>query len=177
MLGRNTVEVEKRFAAAVGEMEGIHHRVILDRISDLRGEGSIVPVFELPSNPSAWHLSGVDSRLADLLGENNENGTVEVTVFFDEVRIFNPSTLRSLFVSHVRPFLRIDGLVSTSSTDEATRSFIDNCASDTFQDRTSRFYQIKEEQFAAYKNAYSILKHISGFLHKNLADQLSKQLG
>jgi len=169
MPARNTVEVEKRFATAVSETEKNLQHIILDRISDLRGEGSIARVFELPSNPSAWRSSGVDGRLADLLGEKNENDTVEVTVFDYGVRIFNPSTLRALFVDHVRPFLRMDGLVSTSPTDETARSFIDNCASDTFQDRSSRSYQIKEEQFAAYKNAYSILRHISAFLRKNPA--------
>ena len=69
MPARNTVEVEKRFATAVSETEKNLQHIILDRISDLRGEGSIARVFELPSNPSAWRSSGVDGRLADLLGE------------------------------------------------------------------------------------------------------------
>ncbi len=171
MIGRNTVEVKTRPTATMRGAEDSFRQVILDRISDLRGEGSIVPVYELPSSPGAWSSSGIDNRLADLFGENNENGMVEVTVFTGEVRIFNPSTLRSLFISHGPPFLRMDGLICTSPTDEAARSFIGNCDSDTFQNPTSRFER-KEEQFAAYKNAYSTLKHISGFLRKNPVAQL-----
>ena len=95
------------------------------------------------------------------ISEENENGTVEITVFTNEVRIFNIHTLRSMFVSPLRPYLRMDGLVYSSQIQQSADAFLGALSLDEFQDPTSRISKRKEEQFAAFKNASNILDVIT----------------
>jgi len=148
---------EKRIKEITSETGKIFCRTISDKIASIRGEGSIVPTFELPSNTAALRSKGVDSRLADIFGEENKEGIVEITVYTNEVRVFNPHTLRSLFVFPVRPYLRMDGLIYASPVQQAADEFLQALNSDEFQDPTSRIFKRKEEQFAAFKNANNIL--------------------
>jgi len=152
---------EARIKAITSETEKIFRRIISDKIASIRGESSIVPTFELPLNKEALRSKGIDSRVVDLFSEENENGTVEITVFTNEVRIFNIHTLRSMFVSPLRPYLRMDGLVYSSQIQQSADAFLGALSSDEFQDPTSRISKRKEEQFAAFKNASNILDVIT----------------
>ncbi len=152
---------ETRLKQIVGKTDKIFCRTISDLIASIRGQGAIVPTFELPSKASTLFLAGIDNRLVDIFSEDNENGTVEITVFSNEVRIFNPHTLRSLFIFSVKPYLKMDGLSYTSPVQRTADAFLQALAADEFQDPNYRKYERKEEQFAAYKNAYNILGSVA----------------
>lgn len=147
---------ETRLQRITGETESIFSRTLYDKIALIRGEGSIVPKFEIPAKGS----NTIDRRLANILTEDNEGGTVEVTVFSSEVKVFNPRTVRSLFVSGVKPYLRMDGLFYSSPAQQAADAFLQAVSSDEFQHATSRIDD-KEKQFAAFNAAYEILQLVT----------------